>query len=383
MTIGLKTITANKDAKIVIMAAGEGKAQVVRAAIEDSADPDRPASVLHNLPNARFYVTHGAASKLTARREDIIENVCEDCFSWVVNHLSGSSNFSKPYLALPTYEYGLIESVIYEASLKTGIPVHKLQVEDVSKEKGSLNLPIWLKTNSLKFQMFAACAARRLKEKIEGGMIEATPTSHRILHTAPHHDDIMLSYHAAMHDMLGRLPVIQNIGIRQLNSNDKLLMSPNKTIAKPFRARSRSGSFTSYVDNVLGEKCNGNLNHFAYLTSGFHSVNDDFLTKKAQSVLALSPKTTSGTVLEDIVFSGDLTCEYDDLMSRFREAFFHCQNDRQEDIENIIFLRKIAEVWQISFTQSYNILINELKSKANWILYDYLAKHQAGDSVPK
>jgi 6-phosphogluconolactonase/glucosamine-6-phosphate isomerase/deaminase len=35
VTIGLQTITANKNATIIIMAAGEGKAAVVRAALEE------------------------------------------------------------------------------------------------------------------------------------------------------------------------------------------------------------------------------------------------------------------------------------------------------------------------------------------------------------
>ena len=65
MTIGLRTITANPDATIIIMAAGEGKASVVRAAIEDSVDEERPASVLQSHRGARFYLTHGAAMLLT------------------------------------------------------------------------------------------------------------------------------------------------------------------------------------------------------------------------------------------------------------------------------------------------------------------------------
>ena len=53
MTIGLKTITAKPDATIIIMAAGEGKATVVREAIEGECDVARPASVLHSHVGAR------------------------------------------------------------------------------------------------------------------------------------------------------------------------------------------------------------------------------------------------------------------------------------------------------------------------------------------
>ena len=70
MTIGLQTITFRKDAKIIIMAAGEGKATVIRAAVEEVADPSRPSSSLHGFENVRFYLTHGAAMKLTKRRQE-------------------------------------------------------------------------------------------------------------------------------------------------------------------------------------------------------------------------------------------------------------------------------------------------------------------------
>lgn len=40
--------------------------------------------------------------------------------------------------------------------------------------------------------------------KVEAGLIASESTGKSIVHTAPHHDDIMLSYHAAMHGLLGR-----------------------------------------------------------------------------------------------------------------------------------------------------------------------------------
>lgn len=45
MTIGLRTITANADAKIVIMAAGEGKASVIRAAVESEPATNKHVSL--------------------------------------------------------------------------------------------------------------------------------------------------------------------------------------------------------------------------------------------------------------------------------------------------------------------------------------------------
>ncbi|MCR4872267.1 MAG: hypothetical protein K5885_01860 [Bacteroidales bacterium] len=64
ITIGLSTISYNPDAVAIISAAGEAKADVVRLALEETPCNRYPASVLSKLPNARFYLTQGAASKL-------------------------------------------------------------------------------------------------------------------------------------------------------------------------------------------------------------------------------------------------------------------------------------------------------------------------------
>ena len=64
ITIGLETITSNKDAVAIIMAAGEAKSSIVKNAIESEPDINYPASALQKLVNARFYLTEGAACQL-------------------------------------------------------------------------------------------------------------------------------------------------------------------------------------------------------------------------------------------------------------------------------------------------------------------------------
>lgn len=64
ITIGLETITYNPDAVAIIFAAGEAKAPMVRDALENTPSNLYPATVLTRLKNARFYITHGAASLL-------------------------------------------------------------------------------------------------------------------------------------------------------------------------------------------------------------------------------------------------------------------------------------------------------------------------------
>lgn len=87
--------------------------------------------------------------------------------------------------------------------------------------------------------------------------------------------------------------------------------------------------------------------------------------------------------IDHMVTAGQLTREYDDIMIEFREAFFAKDFATQDHIENIIFIRKVAEVWQIRLTGSYGAIIVELKDKVEWIKNDYLAHHQRGDAVPK
>ena len=68
ITIGLATITYNTTATALIIAAGDAKAHVVADAIQNTKSPQYPASALQDLPNARMYLSKGAASQLVERR---------------------------------------------------------------------------------------------------------------------------------------------------------------------------------------------------------------------------------------------------------------------------------------------------------------------------
>ena len=68
ITIGLGTITYNPRCVAIILAAGEAKKAIVAGSLTSPPDVRYPASVLQRLPRARFYLTHGAAADLAARR---------------------------------------------------------------------------------------------------------------------------------------------------------------------------------------------------------------------------------------------------------------------------------------------------------------------------
>ena len=51
--------------------------------------------------------------------------------------------------------------------------------------------------------------------------------------------------------------------------------------------------------------------------------------------------------------------------------------------EQVIFLRKIAEVWNLSPTLPYGELGAALKEKVQWLQQEYLPNHNPGDNIPK
>ena len=415
------------------MAAGEGKAEVVRRTIEDAPTPFNPGSSLQGIPGARFYLTHGAASKLSSRKAEDISHITNKCVAWALSHLSGVGvglGIDQAHLVVPPEEYILAESLIYACAAKSGKPVHELlSVKELELLPEANSIPDWMKEPH-NFSVLISCAARRVREKIDGGLRAASMMSKSILHTAPHHDDIMLSYHGAMHEMLGRQPAgssssyltdtdPENQGLNQanaLNLNSSNSSNPDresredveKVKAKTADARKDRGASISLVAPLqLGERFNKNVNHFAYLTSGFHSVEDKMLLKLSKSVMNQAGQAGQGdqaitgfsglpippsgkghpgaadeTILSRIVHQGELTRDYDELMAVFLDHFSRGEEEGKDHVEMCIFLRMVAVVWAIVPTQSYANLVTQLSERVNWLLNDYLPNQHPGDAVP-
>ncbi len=157
ITIGLGTITANKEGTSIIFAAGESKAQVVKDALDGVPDNKYPASVLHRQKNARFYLTEGAAIGLS----DSVERF----------YTEGPWTMEKTQRAV----YSLCERIDTYA--------HRLKLEDLKNDKYCSLIP---DLNLDKVREVIDLT----KEKIERGL---TNEGNQVyLHTGPHHDDIML-----------------------------------------------------------------------------------------------------------------------------------------------------------------------------------------------
>ena len=164
ITIGLATITYNPTATAIIIAAGDAKARIVQQAVEEELNPLYPATVLHTMEYARFYISKGAASLLTERR--------------FINLVQS-----------PAVDHETADEHVIALALRLEKTLDELTEKDVKKDRYAGEI---LQKTKGSFQELAAGAKKRLVERIEKGIAPVTDTT--FFHTEPHHDDIMLAY---------------------------------------------------------------------------------------------------------------------------------------------------------------------------------------------
>jgi len=164
ITIGLDTITFNKNAVAIIIAAGEAKANIIRDSIENSASNKYPATVLQKLKNARFYLTNGAALRLVERRFIDVEK--EQKLSQVS-----------------------LERAVINLAVKLNKEITELTKQDFDSDKLA---SLVLKKSGKNIKELNETLKNSIIDRFNKGM--TTPENQVILHTAPHHDDIMLGY---------------------------------------------------------------------------------------------------------------------------------------------------------------------------------------------
>ncbi len=164
ITIGLSTITFNKDTVAIIIASGEAKAKIVAQAVENDINNLYPATVLQTLPRARFYVTKGASKNLVERR--YVQLVRKE-------QLSDAD----------------VERVIINLSLNCEKPISELTADDFLNNKFGKEI---LSKTGKPIELLKQQVQDSLKQKIMDGI---APVADEIfMHTAPHHDDDMLGF---------------------------------------------------------------------------------------------------------------------------------------------------------------------------------------------
>lgn len=98
ITIGLGTISFNPECRAVIFAAGEAKAEIVKAAIESPTSNEYPSHALRRLHNSAFFITGGAA-KMLGRVKSIPVSSSRDIRKMVAEKLArGCGHALKKFL---------------------------------------------------------------------------------------------------------------------------------------------------------------------------------------------------------------------------------------------------------------------------------------------
>jgi glucosamine-6-phosphate deaminase len=164
ITIGLETISFNPDCTAIIIAAGEAKAEVLRLAIESEKNVLYPATALQVLPNARFYITQGAAKNLVERRLHLLrqsERVTDQD----------------------------VERAIVDLAVARRKRILDLTEEDFREDRIAA---LVVSRRQESWRELAENVTAALIRRIERGASARTGT--RFLHTEPHHDDLMLGY---------------------------------------------------------------------------------------------------------------------------------------------------------------------------------------------
>lgn len=164
ITVGLHTITYNPACVAIIMVAGEAKARVVANAIQSPADINNPATSLQKLPNARFYLTNGAAKNLNERQYQDLRR-------------------SKSLTDSQT------EQILINLSVEKHKSILQLTHKDYQSNRFSKHL---LQKRREPVSQLSRQVVRDIEDKIAKGMQSLENTC--FLHTEPHHDDIMLGY---------------------------------------------------------------------------------------------------------------------------------------------------------------------------------------------
>jgi glucosamine-6-phosphate deaminase len=232
ITIGLHTITYNPDTVAIIIAAGQSKSEQVYNAIEKDPSITYPATSLQKLKHARFFVTQSAASMLTLSEENIKQ----------------------------LYKEKKLPANYYEKLLLTGADRSKLSLIEASRsdyEKKSIDVPEWriaCEISGKPLDKLSEEVYKGLAEKLQFGI--NVPDNQRILHTAPHHDDIELAYFPLLHH---------------------LVRSPN------------------------------NENYFVYCTSGFTAVTNFYVMERLENLqkLILSGRIGDGQHIRNLADYGN------------------------------------------------------------------------------
>lgn len=265
ITIGLSTITFNKDAVAIIIAAGEAKSRIVAQAIQFEKDNLYPATVLQDLANSRFYLTRGAAKLLVERDfEDFRQ--------------------SKPF---GTEQ---IERAVIDLAVERSKAIEKLTSEDLNKNRFT---QILVKKGGIGRQKLLDRVHQSLVQKINTGV--ATVDKKVFMHTAPHHDDIMLGY----------LPYIFHLVRSPLNTH-----------------------------------------HFNYMTSGFTAVTNNYVREQLEILMGHIDTPQFQMLIKDNYFDASNKIGYDRDVYQYLDGIAAHSHTMKEEAMARRLLRIVMQLFE-------------------------------------
>jgi len=289
MTIGLATITHNVSATAIVFAAGEAKGKVIQDAVEHIPSVSYPATVLQKLSGARFYLTRGAACLLPERTFDGLRTDAK---------------------AEQLFE----DRTLVDVATKKRKKLSDLMPDDlVFDRNGSL---VTKKINNLSAQ--ATAVADRIKNSIQKGLAEVSGLS--FLHTAPHHDDIMLGY----------LPYLA-----RLSCNLK------------------------------------NVHNFVTLTSGFNAVTNDYTVRLLNQALSFLSTEEVSLKLQNGYFDYTNPALQDHDLSHYLDALAASDEKKKQAAESARLVRNLASLFK---TQDAQLLIAEIEKLKLYFQTSYPGK---------
>ncbi len=290
ITIGLQTIVHNPNTTAVIIAAGEAKAKVIKDAIQSEKTNQVPASALQVLPNARFIITQGAAKLLTERRYLHLKET---------DPLSTDDKFQ----------------IVTDLALEK-----KKRLSDLTKSdfRAIRSSKLLLEREGDNWKAFLEQVEKEYIDRIIRTL--KIPKDTVFLHTAPHHDDIMLGY----------LPYLVRL--------------------------MREGS---------------NRHFFNYLTSGFTAVTNKYMLRQLENAERFLKRPEFQQLLRENYFDPHT------IAFRNRDVFQYLDGvaaNSQEDMDEGNARRLLRNLVEIFEDDSFDNLKNRIAELKNYFMTQYAGK---------
>jgi glucosamine-6-phosphate deaminase len=314
ITIGLGTITFNPNCVAIIIAAGEAKAGIVAAAVQSEKHVLYPATALQQLPQARFYVTRGAARQLIERNLYLLRQAAE---------LSAED----------------IERTVIDLAAKKRKRIMFLHEDDFRSDRAGA---LFLEKLGSNWRAAALKVRDDLIARIEKGAQVATKT--RFLHTEPHHDDIMLGY----------LPyVVRHVRVASNTHFFACLTSGFTAVTNQYMLRHLDG-----LDRFIGSQSFADLLQGRYFEEdNLEGRNRDvwqYLDGVASADQEMRDEGTARRVLRNLIALFD---EHDlnNLKNRMTELrhYFKTQYPGKKDPEYIQRLKGMCREWEAECLWGY------------------------------